>query len=69
MINLDREMEKRQLASKMLLQVHDELIFDVPEAELKEMRRLVPGIMSTALTLSIPLKVDIKVGKNWGDME
>jgi DNA polymerase-1 len=69
MINLDREMEKRQLASKMLLQVHDELIFDVPEAELKEMRRLVPEIMSTALTLSIPLKVDIKTGTNWGEME
>ena len=69
MINLDREMEKRQLKSKMLLQVHDELIFEVPEAELKEMRQLASEIMSTALTLSVPLKVDIKTGTNWGEME
>jgi DNA polymerase-1 len=69
MINLDREMGKRQLKSKMLLQVHDELIFEVPEDELQEMRQLVPQIMSTALELSVPLKVDIKVGNNWGQME
>jgi len=69
MINLDGEMEKRQLKSKMLLQVHDELIFEVPQAEVEEMRQLVPEIMSKALTLSIPLKVAIKVGKNWGEME
>jgi DNA polymerase-1 len=49
--------------------VHDELIFEVPETELEEMRQLVPEIMSTALKLSVPLKVDIKVGKNWGEME
>ena len=69
MINLDREMDKRQLKSKMLLQVHDELIFEVPEAEREEMRQLAPEIMSTAIKLSVPLKVDIKVGKNWGEME
>jgi len=69
MINLDREMDKRQLKSKMLLQVHDELILEVPEDELEEMRQLVPEIMSDALELSIPLKVDIKTGKNWGEME
>jgi len=69
MINLYREMNKRQLKSKMMLQVHDELIFEVPEEELELMRQLVPQIMSTALELSLPLKVDIKVGKNWGEME
>ena len=69
MINLDREVDKRQLKSKMLLQVHDELIFEVPEAELEEMRQMVPEIMSTALELGIPLKVDIKTGTNWGEME
>ncbi len=68
MINLDREIDKRQLKSKLLLQVHDELIFEVPEAELEEMRQLVPEIMSTALELSIPLKVGIKTGTNWGEM-
>ena len=69
MINLDREMQKRQLKSKMLLQVHDELIFEVPKDELEEMRQLVPEIMSAALELSVPLKVDIKTGKNWGGMD
>jgi DNA polymerase-1 len=69
MINLYREMEKRQLKSKLLLQVHDELIFEVPREELEAMRQLVPQIMSTALALSVPLKVDIKTGNNWGEME
>jgi DNA polymerase-1 len=69
MVNLYREMEKRQLKSKLLLQVHDELIFEVPREELEAMRQLVPQIMSTALALSVPLKVDIKTGNNWGEME
>jgi len=61
-------MSKRQLKSKLLLQVHDELIFEVPQDELEEVRQLVPKIMSTALELSIPLKVDTKTGTNWGEM-
>jgi len=69
MIELDREMVKQKLKSKLLLQVHDELIFEVPEDELDEMSELVPRIMSTALALTVPLKVDTKVGKNWGQME
>jgi DNA polymerase-1 len=69
MIKIDQEMLRRQLKSKMLLQVHDDLLFEVPEDELEEMRRLVPEIMSTALELSVPLKVDMKEGKNWGEME
>jgi len=68
MINLDREMQKRRLKSKMLLQMHDELVFEVSGDELEEMRQLVPEIMSTALELSVPLKVDIKIGNNWGEM-
>ncbi|MBI4283358.1 MAG: DNA polymerase I [Chloroflexi bacterium] len=66
MVNLYREMGKRQLKSQMLLQVHDELLFEVPAEELEDMRRLVPEMMSAALELSIPLKVDVKVGQNWG---
>jgi len=68
MINLQREMDKRQLKSKMLLQVHDELVFEVPEGELETVCQLVPDMMSSALKLSIPLKVDIKEGRNWGEM-
>ncbi|HUV76206.1 MAG TPA: DNA polymerase I [Dehalococcoidales bacterium] len=68
MINLYQEMEKRQMRSKMLLQVHDELIFEVPEAEMKTMQALAPKVMSTSLNLSVPLKVDTKTGTNWGEM-
>jgi len=69
MINLYIKMVQRGLQSKMLLQVHDELIFEVPQEELAEMRQLVSEVMSTAITLSVPLKVDTKVGANWGEME
>ncbi len=69
MINLGREMDKRKSKSKMILQVHDELIFEVPETEVKEIRQLASELMSTAIELSVPLKVDIKTGQNWGEMK
>ena len=69
MINLHQKMSQQKLRSKMLLQVHDELIFEVPREEMEMMQKLVPEVMSTSLILSVPLKVDIKTGKNWGEME
>ncbi|MCJ7426695.1 MAG: DNA polymerase I [Dehalococcoidales bacterium] len=69
MINLEGEIEKRKLASKMLLQVHDELIFEVPQAEVREMKKLVPELMTSAIELSVPLKAAVKSGPNWGEME
>ena len=69
MIKLYQEMNKRRMESKMLLQVHDELLFEMPSEELEEVRRLVPEIMSTAIELSIPLKVDIKSGQNWAELK
>jgi DNA polymerase-1 len=69
MINLCREMEKRHLASKMLLQVHDELVFEVPDEEMDFMRQLVSDIMDSAVALTVPVKVDTKSGKNWGEMK
>jgi DNA polymerase-1 len=68
MINLHREMEKRNLKSKMLLQIHDELLFEVPEAEVAEMKSLVAELMSRAFQLCVPVKIDIKLGKNWAEM-
>jgi DNA polymerase-1 len=68
MINLYREMEKRNLKSKMLLQIHDELLFEVPEAEVAEMKSLVGEIMPHAFKLRVPVKIDIKLGKNWAEM-
>jgi DNA polymerase-1 len=69
MINLDREIRERGLKSKMLLQVHDELLFEVPASELKEMASLVCRTMEGAVELSVPIKVEMKYGKNWGDMQ
>jgi DNA polymerase-1 len=69
MINLYREMEKRHLASKMLLQVHDELVFEVPDEEMDFMRQLVSDIMDSAVALTVPLKADTRFGKNWGEMK
>ncbi len=69
MINLFHIMEKRKLKSKMLLQVHDELVFEVPDEEMDAMLKLVPEVMDSAVKLDVPLKVDTKVGKNWGEMK
>ena len=68
MINLHQEMEKRGLRSKMTLQVHDELLFEVPPDELEEMKALVADIMPQAMKLGVPLKVEVKTGKNWGQL-
>ncbi|TCS96727.1 DNA polymerase I [Hazenella coriacea] len=65
MVKLDQQMMDRNLKSRMLLQVHDELIFEVPEDELTEMQQLVRKVMEEALRLSVPLKVDINYGKSW----
>jgi DNA polymerase-1 len=68
MLNLRREMKDRNLKSKMLLQIHDELIFEVPEEEIEEMKSLVTELMPQVIKLSVPVKIDIKLGKNWGEM-
>jgi DNA polymerase-1 len=69
MVKLHAEMDKRRLKSKLILQVHDELIFEVPDKELEEIYRLIPDTMANAVILDVPLKVDIKTGDNWGEME
>jgi DNA polymerase-1 len=68
MINLHREMERRNLGSKMLLQIHDDLLFEVPEGELEEMKSLVNDLMPRAVELCVPVKIDVKLGRNWGEM-
>ncbi len=66
MINVHQEMNKRQLKSKMLLQVHDELVFDVHRSELEEMEQLVKELMSGAMpSLKVPLVVEADTGLNW----
>jgi DNA polymerase-1 len=69
MIHIDAEMEKRQLKSKMLLQVHDELIFEVEEEEIDIMKELVKRGMETVVDLRVPLKVEMGFGVNWYDLK
>jgi DNA polymerase-1 len=69
MLNLEKEMDARSLTSKLILQVHDELIFEVPEGEIPVMQEIVPRLMACAIKLSVPVRVDLKMGCTWGQME
>lgn len=65
MVLMDEKMRELKVKSRMLLQVHDELVFEVPSDELEVMKQLVPDVMEHALTLSVPLKVDVSYGPTW----
>jgi len=65
MIRIHHELEEHQLKARMILQVHDELVFDVPKGELDQVMELVIRQMETAMELDVPLKVDAGVGENW----
>lgn len=67
MIDVDNEMAKKGLKSKMLIQVHDELVFTVPKDEIEIMKELVRDTMENAYNLEVPLKVDVELGSNWYD--
>ncbi len=69
MIRIDEAIRDRNLKSRMTLQVHDELVFEVPEAELDVMRSLVREYMEKVHPLAVPLVVEIGVGRNWRDLE
>jgi DNA polymerase-1 len=69
MIRIDEAIRDRNLKSRMTLQVHDELVFEVPQEELDVMRSLVREYMEKVHPLAVPLVVEIGVGKNWRDLE
>src|ERR1035437_6550867 len=69
MIRIDDDLREREFRSRMLLQVHDELVFEVPEDEVDTVRRLVSERMENVHALKVPLKVDVGVGPNWRDLE
>ena len=73
MINIERRMADLGMWSRMILQVHDELIFEVPRGELEQMRAIVTELMPSAVPpavgFEVPLEVEMKVGDNWGEME
>ena len=65
MINIHNQLKEGNWKSKMLLQVHDELVFEVPKSELEALKTMVQTEMENAYTLKVPLVVDIGVGANW----
>ncbi|UQS85263.1 DNA polymerase I [Apilactobacillus apisilvae] len=65
MIKMQKALKDNNLKAKMLLQVHDELIFEAPNDEIKILEKLVPKVMDSALKLKVPLKVKSHYGKNW----
>lgn len=65
MVKIDQRMKRENLRAEMILQVHDELNFNVPEAEVERLTTIVREEMESAFPLSVPLKVDIGIGSNW----
>ncbi|MGI2326367.1 DNA polymerase I [Planococcus sp. YIM B11945] len=67
MINMAEALEREGMQTRMLLQVHDELIFEAPPEELEKLKTLVPEAMESAMALNVPLKVDFAFGDTWYD--
>ncbi len=69
MIRLHRQLREKGYRARMILQIHDELLLEVPEEELDEVRELVVSTMSNAFKLDVPLKVEVSTGKNWLELK
>src|SRR5437667_7980096 len=69
MIRIQNELEKRKLKTRMILQVHDELVFEVAVEELERVKRLIKAMMEGVARLDVPIKVEMKVGRNWYEAE
>ena len=69
MININKKVIQQKMLSRMIIQVHDELIFEVPKEEIFLMESMLRETMSNALKLKVPLIVDISYADNWGDLK
>ncbi len=69
MIRVHKRLKKEGASARMLLQVHDELIFELPKRDVEAAVAMVREEMESAMQLAVPLKVDAKWGHSWGDME
>jgi DNA polymerase-1 len=69
MIDLDAELSRRELASSMLLQIHDELILESPAEELEAATELVTRVMEDVVELAVPLRVDVSTGPNLAELK
>ena len=69
MIKIDHEIRSLNLLSKMIIQVHDELIFEVHQNELNDLQEIITKIMPNSLNLKVPLTIDINIAKSWGELK
>jgi DNA polymerase I len=69
MVDLHRYLKKNKKKSKILLQVHDELILEVPESEVLEMKEVVPKMMKDAIKLQVELETSCDIGNNWYELK
>ena len=65
MINIHKRFKESQIKSSMIMQIHDELVFDVHKSEIDKVKEIVLEEMKSAIPLNIPVEVEIEVGKNW----
>ena len=68
MVEMDRRLAESGSSARMILQVHDELLFELPKSDLEAIVELTREVMETAFQLLVPLKVDIAAGVTWGDL-
>ena len=69
MVRVQERLDALGLRTMMIIQVHDELIFEAPVEEMEQLRAVVLEVMPSAMSLSVPLVVELKAGHTWGDME
>ncbi|MFN7095905.1 MAG: DNA polymerase, partial [Burkholderiales bacterium] len=68
MVNLDKALKQQKFAAKMILQVHDELLLEVPMDETEAIRNLTRQVMEQVIEISVPLRVNVEIGQSWGDV-
>lgn len=69
MLRISERIKREGLKSRMIIQIHDELLFEVPKDEVEKVSKLAKEIMESSIELEVPIKVDIKTGKNWAQLE
>ena len=68
MVRLGPALAAAGLRSRMVLQVHDELLLEAPEAEVRAVQELLPEVMENVVALAVPLRVDVKQGRDWAEV-
>ena len=69
MVKIQKRLDALQMSAMMTIQVHDELIFELPKNEIDQLHEMVIDIMPFVMELDIPLDIEMKFGSNWGEME